>query len=57
MDYVLGPASKWRGFILFSSNKIGINTSLYLKPENGLLICFPDAKTDIIGGLVARKRA
>jgi hypothetical protein len=38
------------------NNKIGINTSLYLKSENDLLICFLDVKMDITGGLMERKR-
>jgi hypothetical protein len=34
MDYVSGPTSKWRGLYIISV-KIGINTWLYLKTENG----------------------
>jgi hypothetical protein len=34
MDYVSGPTSKWRGLYIIST-KIGINTWLYLKTENG----------------------
>jgi hypothetical protein len=51
----LGPCFKVERLYIILSNKIGINTSLYLKSENGLQICCPDAKTDITGGLVARK--
>jgi hypothetical protein len=56
MDYVSETTSKWRGLSIISA-KIGINTWIYLKTENGLKICCPDAKSELYRGLVVRKCA
>jgi hypothetical protein len=56
MDYIYGPTSKWRGLYIISA-KIGTNTWLYLKTENGIKIHCLDANFDYTIGFVARNHA